>query len=261
MKLAILLLAAVNLKVETVALELIQHRLEAVRNDLHGRREALETLYREVGCDLTTQKAPTSKEPNLICALPTSDPESRTIVVGGHFDFIARGIGAADNWSGAVLLPSLYQSLAKQPRRHRFVFVNFAAEEAGLLGSREYVKRLGKEERATVSAMVNIDTVGLSIPSIWASRADKRLASFYIDIAKYLGQQPTGVNVEQVGDDDSHPFRDAKIPVISFHSVTQQNLHILHSADDNLTAIDAKNYYDTYRLVSLYLAYIDQTLD
>jgi hypothetical protein len=263
MKLAILLFAAVRLQVETVTPEVIQQRLEAVQRDLHERRDRLQAMYVQAGCEahITSQTVPYSKEPNLLCTLPAVDPDARTIVVGGHFDYAKLGIGAADNWSGAALLPSLYQSLVKYPRRHRFVFANFAAEESGLHGAREYVRTLKKEERAAVAAMVNIDTVGLAAPTIWTSRSDKHLASLYIDIASYLGQKPAGVNVEQVGDDDSHPFKGAKIPVISFHSVNQANLKILHSVNDNLTAIDKAHYYDTYRLVSLYLAYIDQALD
>jgi hypothetical protein len=262
MKLGLLLFAAVRIQVETVQPELIQQRLEAVQRGLHARREALQAMYRNAGCeDITSQKVAVSSEQNLICTLPAAEPEARTIVVGGHFDYSRRGEGVADNWSGAALLPSLYQSLAKAPRRHRVLFVNFTEEETGLHGAREFVRKLSKADRAAIAAMVNVDTIGLSAPTIWTSRTDKQLASLYIDVARFLGQKPAGVNVERVGDDDSHPFKDAKIPVISFHSVTQNNLHILHSPDDNLKAIDPGHYYDTYRLVSMYLAYIDQTLD
>jgi hypothetical protein len=241
---------------------LVQQRLEMVKRDLHARRETLEGLFREVGCaELTTQKVPGSKEPNVLCALPAKNEGARTIVVGAHFDYADIGNGAVDDWSGAALLPSLYQSLAKHPRRHRIVFAGFAAEESGFNGSREYVKKLGKEGRPTIAAMVNLECLGLAAPTIWANRADKQLNKFYVAVAQTLGLKPTGINIDNVGDDDSRPFKDAKIPVLPIHSVTPETLRILHSKDDTLKAIDAKHYYDAYRLASLYLAYIDSALD
>jgi hypothetical protein len=45
------------------------------------------------------------------------------------------------------------------------------------------------------------------------------------------------------------------------HSLTPQTLHILHSADDNMKALQMDDYYDTYRLLALYLALLDVTLD
>lgn len=247
---------------DAVNAELIQQRLETVKRDVRARRETLEGLFREVGCaELTAQKVPGSKEPNVLCALPSQNEGARTIVVGAHFDYADIGDGAVDDWSGAAMLPSLYQSLAKHPRRHRFAFAGFAAEENGLNGSHEYVKRLGKEGRANVAAMVNLECLGLAAPTIWASRADKQLNKFYVAVAQTLGLKPSGVNIDNIGDDDSHPFKDAKIPVLSIHSVTQETLRILHSKEDTLKAIDAKHYHDAYRLASLYLAYIDSALD
>jgi hypothetical protein len=52
----------------------------------------------------------------------------------------------------------------------------------------------------------------------------------YGRVASALGVPPTGVNVDNVGDDDSHPFLDARIPVITIHSVTQETFPILHSS-------------------------------
>lgn len=259
---ATLFAQSARVDIDVINPDLVQQRLELVKRDLRARRETLEGLFRDVGCaELTNQKVPGSKEPNVLCALPAQNGGARTIVVGAHFDYADIGNGAVDDWSGAVLLPSLYQSLAKHPRRHRFVFAGFAAEETGLNGSREYVKKLGKEGRPNVAAMVNLECLGLAAPTIWASRADKQLDKFYVAVAQSLRLTPTGVNIDNVGDDDSHPFKDAKIPVISFHSVTQATLRILHSKDDDLEAIDPKHYYDAYRLASLYLAYIDSVLD
>jgi hypothetical protein len=66
--------------------------------------------------------------------------------------------------------------------------------------------------------------------------------------------------VEQVGDDDTHPFLDKKIAVISIHSVTQETFGILHSSRDNLSVIRKDDYYNSYRLIAFYLALLDMKL-
>ena len=233
-----------------------------VQQKLAERRATLQRMFEEVGCEgerLSEQRVHHSKEPNLVCALPGDG--AGDIVVGGHFDAADTGTGAVDDWSGAALLPSLYQSLKTLPRHHRFVFIGFAGEELGLEGSREYVKRLSREQKANIRAMVNLECLGLALPKVWQSRADKRLLTFYAQSAAALDLPVAGVNVERVGDDDSHAFLDAKVPVITIHSITQETFGILHSKRDNLSAIHPDEYYAAYRLAAAYLAYLDTALE
>jgi hypothetical protein len=70
----------------------------------------------------------------------------------------------------------------------------------------------------------------------------------------------TGVNVEQVGSTDSEQFAARKIPSITIHSLTQEtwNARILHTSKDRLSAIKFDDYYQTYRLLSAYVAFLDQ---
>jgi hypothetical protein len=67
--------------------------------------------------------------------------------------------------------------------------------------------------------------------------------------------------VDRVGDDDSHPFLNAKIPVITIHSITQDTFSILHTPRDNLKAIHQDEYYAAYRLAAALLAYLDELPD
>jgi hypothetical protein len=240
----------------------IQERLNSVPRKLADRVATLKSLFHEVGCDedrFYEQPVPHSKAPNLVCTLVgQTDSE---IVVGGHLDSIEIGMGAVDDWSGAVLLPSLYQSLKDKPRRHRFVFVGFAAEEQGLVGSAEFVHKLGGEEIRRIHAMINLECLGLGPPEIWVSRADKRLLDAYSVVASILRVQPRGMNVDRVGDDDSHSFMRVGIPVLTIHSLTAATWHILHHPSDKLDAIRAEDYYTAYRMASSYLAYLDSTLE
>jgi Zn-dependent M28 family amino/carboxypeptidase len=239
--------------------DVIQQRLELVSRNVDQRRTTLESLFRQVGCATAEESVPHSREPNIICTL---DPDNAgTIVVGGHFDFVNRGAGAVDDWSGVALLPSLYQSLKDRPLRHRFVFIAFSGEEEGLFGSKQYVRALSKEEKGATRAMINLECLGLTTPKVWRSRANPKLFAAYVQAAAAAHVPAEVMDVDKLGDDDSHPFLNAGIPVLTIHSVTNANVGLLHSPGDNLKAINQQDYYNTYRVAATFLADLDSKLE
>ena len=141
------------------------------------------------------------------------------------------------------------------------MFVAFTEEETGLYGSGLYVKKLSKEDRKSVRAFVNLECLGLDHPKVWASRATPMLLARLNEVAGAIGINLQGVNPANIGDDDSHPFFNAKIPVISIHSITRNTLKILHSPADNVAAVKPEFHYEAYRLAALYPAYLDQKLE
>ena len=159
------------------------------------------------------------------------------------------------------MLPSLYQSLKSEKRRHTLVFIGFAEEEKGLWGSRDYVDRLSAEEREQIDAMINIDSVGVEPPEVWESHANKMLVSWAAALAKLQQQKITAVNFEKVGDADSTSFYDRKIPAITFHAMKQESLGVIHSQRDVLSAINHQNLYATYKFLVGYVALVDAKAD
>jgi Zn-dependent M28 family amino/carboxypeptidase len=236
----------------------VQQRLDLYKGNDNTREAALVRLFSEAGCStgsLSEQRVPGRKQPNVICVLPGTTQS--TIVVGGHFDHIAEGEGIADNWSGASLLPSLFQSIAGSPRKHTFVFVGFTGEEEGLVGSAFYVKQLAKDQLANIEAMVNLDTLGLGPTEVWVRQSDPLLVNRLVAIARSIKLPITGMNVNGVGRSDEESFIEKGVCTITVHSVTPESLHVLHSSSDNPTAIHFSDYYDTYRLLASYLAVLD----
>ena len=61
-------------------------------------------------------------------------------------------------WSFAA--PRLYESYKKQTLKHTVLFIGFSDEEAGLVGSKAFVKELMPAEIAHIKALVNVDSVG-----------------------------------------------------------------------------------------------------
>ena len=215
--------------------------------------------FAAAGCtQVFEQSVKGSRQGNVICTLPGTGQE--TILIGAHFDSI-NSLGVVDNWSGAVMLPSLYRALAGRERSHTFVFVGFTDEEIGFRGSEAYVKRMNKAQRSQIRAMVNIDCVGMTSTKVWIRRADKGLLDSLSKVASSLKLPLQGVNVNDVGDTDSLSFASKGILVIDIHSITQENYDRLHMGRDTPDTIRMDDYYNTYTLLCVYLGFLDITLD
>ena len=96
---------------------------------------------------------------NVIATLRgTTNPEL-VYVVSSHFDSVERGPGADDNTSGTSALLEAARVLAGRPQAATIKFAFFTGEEAGLLGSREFVRRAVAADDRIVGALNN-DMIG-----------------------------------------------------------------------------------------------------
>ena len=80
-------------------------------------------------------------------------------VVSSHYDSVAVGPGADDDSSGTAALLEAARILAKHPQPATIVFASFTGEEAGLLGSREFVRQVTEAKWNVVGALNN-DMIG-----------------------------------------------------------------------------------------------------
>jgi Zn-dependent M28 family amino/carboxypeptidase len=109
---------------------------------------------------------------NVVAYLPGQTDEY--VIIGGHYDHLGLGEqysmapdkvgtihpGADDNASGAAGVLELARWFSKQPKQKRgILFLNFAGEELGLLGSEWYVEH-PELPLAKAVAMVNLDMIG-----------------------------------------------------------------------------------------------------
>lgn len=254
--------AGVQVHVRAVDRQTVEERIKAYRGNDSKREATLKGFFESAGCkgdQLSEQPVKGLRQPNLLCVLQ-GDSDS-VILVGAHYDHVDSGEGVVDNWTGASLLPSLYQALNVGQRRYTIIFAAFAGEERGLVGSRFYVKTLAPDKLKKIRAMICIDTLGLGPTKVWVSRSDQELTDAFGILAHTLKLPVARVDVERVGMSDEEPFIAQKVPCLVIHSVTQNTLRILHTSDDNYKALQFEDYYTSYRLLSGYLNYLDQILD
>jgi hypothetical protein len=234
----------------------VLERMKTIPETNAARALTLKELFSNAGCNgksMVEQKVDGVDTPNIICRLGTE--EGDTVIVGAHYDRNSSAQRPLDNWSGAAILPALYQSLRNRKRNHSFVFVAFADSGVNTAGAAFFVKHLSQTQLAHTEAMINVDALGLSPTKVWSAHSDKDLVHSLMVMVYALKLSASQIDIAAAGATDSDPFAARHIPQITIHSLTQQNV-----TTGATTQFRPNNYYDTYRLLCGYLAYLDQTL-
>ncbi|CAN5892038.1 hypothetical protein BH23PLA1_BH23PLA1_33740 [soil metagenome] len=192
---------------------------------------------------------------NVIMTKPGTTDD--VIVIGGHLDKVEPGDGVIDDWSGASMTTNLYQVFKSFPTDHTMVFIGFAYEEQGLLGSRLYVNSLTVEERSKVKAMVNLECLGVGGPFVWSNGSTDSLERLAHKVAEQA-ELPLKSHVILGVGADSIPFERAGIATITFDGLPLDQMHLIHSPLDTFEQIDPECYIKTFQLVSRFLVALDR---
>src|SRR5262249_18325341 len=80
-------------------------------------------------------------------------------VISSHYDSVEAGRGADDDTSGTAALLEAARALAGHPLPATVMFASMTGEEAGLLGSREFVRR-AVENKMRIAGALNNDMIG-----------------------------------------------------------------------------------------------------
>lgn len=96
---------------------------------------------------------------NVIAMLKGTENPELVYIVGSHFDSVPVGPGADDDTSGTTALLEAARMLAKHPQAATIIFASYTGEEAGLLGSREFV-RVAQANKMKIVGVLNNDMIG-----------------------------------------------------------------------------------------------------
>ncbi|MBM7774026.1 Zn-dependent metalloprotease [Actinokineospora baliensis] len=149
---------------------------------------------------------------NLIADLPGRGDPNQVVMLGSHLDGVSAGPGINDNASGSSVTLEVAlayaTSGAKGDKAIRFGWWDF--EEAGLIGSAQYVRSLSSADRAKIKNYLNFDMVGSPNGGYFinniTTESGKALKAYYDSI----GVQ-TEENTEGAGRSDDKSFKDAGI--------------------------------------------------
>jgi hypothetical protein len=181
---------------------------------------------------------------NVMAALPGTDSQLRNewVVVGAHYDHLGLGDehslapsqigqihhGADDNASGTagVLEFARLASLHKQAFKRSILFMTFAGEENGLLGSNYFVNH-PTVPLSSIVGMINMDMIGRvtnNHVNVLGVGTSPEFKSWIEEFNKTIGLQ---VNFSASGHDGSdHISFDGKhIPIMFFFSGLHSDYH------------------------------------
>lgn len=173
---------------------------------------------------------------------PGATTTTQAVVIGAHYDHLGFGgsgslsgtdapqihNGADDNASGSATVLEVARALAKEPRglRRRVVFLWFAGEESGLLGSAHYAKNPPLPLPGTV-AMVNLDMVGrmrqrrLFVLGVDSAPELRPLAARVL-ASRHLTGEYTG---DAYGPSDHTSFYARGVPVLFLFTGAHEHYH------------------------------------
>ncbi len=211
------------------------------------------------------------KVTNIIGIIPGTDPNLKDypVVISAHYDHLGFGWpdvhkgdkgkihhGADDNASGISILTELARNTAKtlKPKR-TIIFLVCSGEEAGLIGSRYFVKHRKEYIKGEFFADINIDTDG--------SLFDKKLLILNGNTAKewkyiFMGTDyTTGVKSEviekQLDASDQFAFIENGIPAVQFFTGATPNYH---RPSDTFEKIDGKGLVKVATVTKEVLEYL-----
>ncbi len=164
-----------------------------------------------------------------------------TIVIGAHYDHLGYGEdgnalykgdsaifnGADDNASGTAAVVELAKLLSKTAaRKNNYLFVCFAAEELGLLGSK-YLTEHSPVEFASINYMINMDMVGRLDPGTKVLTIGGAGTSPSWAILSKLSEGAFSIKIDSsgAGPSDHTSFYRKNIPVLFFFTGSHADYH------------------------------------
>jgi hypothetical protein len=203
---------------------------------------------------------------NVVGILPGSDSTlaKEAVVIGAHYDHVGIGgrlsvtpertgeihNGADDNASGTASIIEIARAAAADRSRfpRTLVFVAFAGEERGLLGSSYYAGNPAVPIDSTI-AMINLDMVGRSRGGVDVSGIE--LAPALEEDLNTAARSSKGLEIRRqgpgAGRSDDSSFIDRRVPAINFFTGFHGDYH---RPTDDWDKIDAEG---TKRVATLAL--------
>jgi carboxypeptidase Q len=166
---------------------------------------------------------------NVVATLRGTTYPDEYVVIGGHFDAFSSGTGGTDDGSGygpGMEAIRLIAAAGAKPKRS-IIFIGFAAEEQGLVGSLAWLKR-HPELHGKIVLMINRDfapsaVTGASVPETWFDEFKAITAPLENLNPKWpfkLVKTLPRAHATSPGGTDSSSFEMASIPTLTLAGTT-----------------------------------------
>jgi aminopeptidase YwaD len=194
---------------------------------------------------------------NIACFISGRKNDS-TVVFTAHYDHLG-GLGnkvyfpgANDNASGVAMLLDLLNHYSKNQPEYRTVFIFFAGEEAGLLGSRFFVQSDALKLKS-IRFLINLDLLGTGDDGIMVVNGAVHPSEF-ATLSNINKERQLVKEVRKRGkaaNSDHYWFSEAGVP--SFFIYTLGGVSAYHDVNDIERTLPLTDYVDVFRLISAFV--------
>ena len=173
---------------------------------------------------------------NVSAEVPGRDPKAPPILVGGHLDSWDLGTGAIDDASGVAITTAAAKRIMDAGRPLRTIrIVWFGAEEVGLFGGLDYLKKHGSEPHYAIAES------DFGADRVW--KVDSRLGKDREAEAKalQLALAPLGIipgALDKADGSDIEPLLVAGLPGVGLSQDGTHYFDLHHTPDDTLDKVD-----------------------
>ncbi|MBC7615538.1 MAG: M28 family peptidase [Pedobacter sp.] len=218
------------------------------------KKEVIEQKPQSFEVNIENRFIPDFKATNIYASIKGTKYPDSVIVITAHYDHLG-GMGkstyfpgANDNASGVSLLLSLAKFYAKNPQPYTVAFICFAAEEAGLIGSKYFTEN-PLLKLAQIRFLINLDLVGTGEAGATVVNATIYPKAFALlnsinDREKYLVKiNPRG----KAANSDHYFFTEKGVP--AFFLYTQGGTAAYHDVEDKAKTLPFTVYENLFKLI------------
>lgn len=183
---------------------------------------------------------------------------SKWVVVGAHYDHLGRMgsdaifPGANDNASGVAMMLSLADRFSKNKPKYNMLFVAFAGEEAGLVGSEWFVVDR-RVDLSKIKLMLNLDILGTGDDGITVVNATAQ-PKLFDQLVALNDKRQLLPQVKARGpscNSDHCPFVKRNVPALFIY--TMGGVAAYHDVMDKEETLPLTEFPDLYALLKEYL--------
>ncbi|MFM7668799.1 MAG: M28 family metallopeptidase [Bacteroidota bacterium] len=210
------------------------------------------TSHEKISVNIDSEYKKAHRARNVIGFLPSKKKNAKTIVFSAHYDHLGRMgkdtyfPGANDNASGCSMLLYLADYFKNHPSNYNLVFIAFAGEEAGLIGSHYYVQN-PIFPLNDIRFLVNLDIMGSGEEGITAVNATLFPKEF--DLLTKINKKKKYLKMIKsrgtAANSDHYFFTEAGVPAFFIYTMgSNKNYHDVFDKYENLTFSAFENIGD-----------------
>lgn len=222
--------------------------------EIELKKTAINNEPQQISVEIKNKLIHHFKSQNIGCFIKGTSKSDSCIVFSAHYDHLGMMgktcyfPGANDNASGVSMLLNLIKYYSINPPKYKTVFLFFAGEEAGLLGSKHFVES-NCFDLKSIKFLINLDLLGTGDDGIMVVNGAIYQKEF--DLMNQINNNKQFVKqIKKRGkaaNSDHYWFTEAGVP--AFFIYTMGGITAYHDVFDIEKTLPLSDYKDVFNLI------------